>query len=34
MGLFVDDGWLAIGVVGLVMATWEMGAMHAAAEAT
>ncbi|RCJ04870.1 hypothetical protein DDK22_29700 [Cupriavidus necator] len=29
MGLFVDDGWLAIGVVAWVMASWEMGAMHA-----
>jgi len=29
MGLFVDDGWLAIGVVAWVMASWEMEAMHA-----
>ncbi|WP_316149583.1 hypothetical protein [Cupriavidus sp. BIC8F] len=29
MGLLVDDGWLAIGVVAWVMASWGMGAMHA-----
>ncbi|MGH8787814.1 MAG: COG4280 domain-containing protein [Cupriavidus necator] len=31
MGFFVDDGWLAIGVVAWMMASWEMGAMHAVA---
>lgn len=31
VGLFVDDGWLAIGVVLWVLAAWEIGAMHAVA---
>jgi uncharacterized membrane protein len=31
LGLFMDDGWLAIGVVAWVMAAWEMGATHAVA---
>ncbi|WP_051974858.1 COG4280 domain-containing protein [Cupriavidus necator] len=31
LGLFVDDGWLAIGVVAWVMAAWEIGALHAVA---
>lgn len=29
VGLFVDDGWLAIGVVLWVLAAWRLGAMHA-----
>ncbi|CAN7579062.1 hypothetical protein LJR296_004099 [Cupriavidus necator] len=33
MGLFVDDGWLAIGVVAWVTASWEMGTVHAVAAA-
>ncbi|MDW3683807.1 TMEM165/GDT1 family protein [Cupriavidus sp. CV2] len=31
VGLFVDDGWLAIGVVLWVLAAWEVGALHAVA---
>jgi hypothetical protein len=31
MGLVVDDGWLAIGVVAWVIVSREMGAMHAVA---
>ncbi|MEM5430408.1 hypothetical protein [Cupriavidus oxalaticus] len=31
MGLFVDDSWLAFGVVAWVIASWEIGAMHAVA---
>lgn len=33
MGLFVDDGWLAIGVVAWVLAAWEIRALHAVAAA-
>ncbi|MCY0854706.1 hypothetical protein [Cupriavidus sp. D39] len=31
VGLFVDDGWLAIGVVLWVLAAWEVAALHAVA---